>query len=168
MKCQRLDNWLTLEFAEQEKELLLFSLEEVEDHYAQDESALGNKFKAYWRGRLSQITQNEQELGEANEDLYEARWAWKSARLDVVRKWLAEEGSLKSEGSSVLVLDESEAEQFLSILNDRRLLLALEHNLDEDLMARNPTDVTQPELQQSLWEIHFLAIVQQYVLEALT
>ncbi len=167
MRCERSNNWLTLEFEEREKELLLYSLEELEGHYSTDESTLSTKSQAYWKGKLTHSKDIEKELSEESVDLSETRRLWKSERLILVRKWLAEEGTLKTQGGGILVLDQGEAEQFLAVINDRRLLLALEHNLDEEMMSRHLSKINDSELQQALWEIHFLAIIQHYILEGI-
>lgn len=167
MKCERSGNLLTLQFEEREKELLLFSLGELEEHYSTDEPVLSAKLQGYWTGRLTRSREIEKELAGECADLSEARTVWKSERLILVRKWLAEQGTLKTGTGGILVLDQGGSEQFLSVLNDRRLLLALEHNLDEELMSRHLSEVKPLELQQALWEIHFLAIIQHYLLEGL-
>jgi len=106
-------------------------------------------------------------LRELSEDLREARLEWRDQRLNLVNKWLANAGTLKINGRGILVLDYEEAEHFLCVLNDRRLLLAIEFNVDENLMSQFPRDLDSPDLQQALCEIHFLAMVQQYLVESL-
>lgn len=168
MRCEYDGQILLIEFAESEKEMLLFSLEELREHYSTDESKLPSKLRKFWRGTLSRTPEKTEEWTEAEEDLASARWGIKSERLVLVNRWLASDGLLLAANQSKLGLDEGECEQFLCILNDRRLLLALEYNLDDTLLEKNPVTVSDHEAQQALWEIHFLAYLQQQVLDAVS
>jgi hypothetical protein len=167
VKCHYDGQILLIEFAESEKEMLLFSFEELREHYSTDESKLPSKLRKFWRGTLSRTPEKTAEWSEAEEDLASARWGIKSERLIFVNQWLSSTGLLLAANSSKLSLDPSECEQFLCIINDRRLLLALDHQLDDVLMEQNPINVPDHEAQQALWEIHFLAHIQQQVLDAI-
>ena len=123
--------------------------------------------EAIGRGRLSRDPMTTRELGEANSDLQEAREELRVDRLAQVNKWLANDSPLRNQSKGAFMLDEEEVEEFLVIVNDRRLLLAMEKQLDRTHLDQDLLEVKQPELQQCLLEIHFLASVQYVILESL-
>jgi hypothetical protein len=161
----REDGELTLEFEGAEKELLLLSLVEMREQYETDAGTLPEPVRRYWDGTLSVSAKGE--LGEAAEDLRDARLGWREERLRAVERWLAPDGGLVDGTPRSFILDEEEIDLFFSVLNDRRLTLAALHGIGDTGMEENPADVQDRNLQRALWEIHFLAFVMENCLQAL-
>ncbi len=155
---------LVLEFEGAERELLLLALAALKDDYEADYDSLPDVQRRYWDGTLT-VSQGP-DLAEAAADLKDARLGWRSDRLRALERWLGPESGLAG-NDDLFVLPADDIEQFLSVLNDRRLLLAAVHAVNDGKMEENPADVEDKDLQRALWEIHFLAFVMENCLQAL-
>jgi hypothetical protein len=168
VRVREIEGKLALELEGPEKEALWVSLLALRDHYRAELAELPEPLRRYWVGSISKESLTGPEAEEAEELLKETRLAWRSERAELVERWLERTHPVPGTGRSRLVLERDEVDAFLSIINDRRLTLAVEHGIGEEEMNRNPLWVSSRSLQRALWEIHFLAYLQEVLLSFLS
>jgi hypothetical protein len=168
MKCWRKQEMVGIEFDSAERQIFVQALQSLRAHYQLDEAEVSERAHRYWRGKLFTEEAHDPEDKLMAEELAEARWALRAERLNCVEAWLEGEAGLLRGKAGALKLTIPELDQFLKVLNDRRLLLAAEFSLTEELLEEHPQEVASLEVQHALWEVHFLAFVQQGVLELLS
>lgn len=164
MRCRRVAKGWALSFNEAEGLLLAGAFRQLARHYAVNVEELPERLKAYWTGRMSADPRVNEQLADEREVLAEERKLWRSERL----VWI--EGRLKDYPAGKpwrFTVDPAELETLLSVLNDRRLTLAVEHAVTEAEMDTDPEEVTDEARRHVLWEIHLLAIFQERCLAAL-
>ncbi len=119
-----------------EANLLTGLFRRMAEHYRLDVESLPEKLQEHWRGQISRAG-DPKELKEAQEQLQEERLVWRGERLTLLEKWM-EDYARNSEGKPwTLELAPDEFEGLLIVLNDRRLILAAQHGLDEEEMEAN-------------------------------
>ncbi len=160
MKIERRPDAILLRFEPAEREILVSSLLELRKHYETELSQMSEELQRHWRGVLTR-GEGAEEIPGAAEELEAERLSWRPERVELLRKWLAPEGSLQNSAQPSLRLSQGEADEFLSMLNDRRLTLALGQGITDEQMEWNPLTVKARDLQKALWEIHFLAYLQE-------
>ncbi|CAF0693522.1 DUF2017 family protein [Candidatus Methylacidithermus pantelleriae] len=168
MRVRQIEGKLALELEGPEKEALWVSLLALRDHYRTELAELPEPLQRYWVGSVSRESLQGAEGEEAGELLKETRLSWRSERAELVEQWLQRLRPIPGTGRSGLLLEKEELDIFLSIINDRRLTLAVEHGIGEEEMNRNPLWVSSRALQRALWEIHFLAYLQETLLSFLS
>jgi hypothetical protein len=144
-----------------ERELLLSSLFELRKHYQQEISQLPEPLRKFWLGELSRDPQLQSELDDLKEDLSAERIELRSERLRLLEEWLSRESPLRNPSKGFLRIAKKDIDQFLCLLNDRRLTLAIIHGITEEQMDWDPFLIKSKPLQQAIWEIHFLAYLQE-------
>jgi hypothetical protein len=157
------DGW-ALALTPQEAVVLAISMDELIQHYRIDPENLSRRLKDFWNGRISARPGDAALLEDEAEHLKAERFGWRSERLIRLEKWLATFPRAE-EQPWTLLLSTDDFEEFLCILNDRRLLLAVEHNVTEADMDTDPAYVRDEIKARALWEIHMLAYIQEYCLE---
>ena len=160
MKVARNQNEIVFRFEAAEREILLSSLLELRNHYQTDVSQLPEALQRHWRGTVSRGEEDE-EIPGAAEELEAERLGWRPERLALLQTWLAPDSPLQNPAQASLRLSRGEVDEFLSMLNDRRLTLAITQGITEEQMDWNPLTVRSRDLQRALWEIHFLAYLQE-------
>jgi hypothetical protein len=154
-----------LSFNEAEALLLVGALRQLAKHYTVKVEDLPSRLQEYWVGRLSANTQIEEDLSEEREALAEERKLWRSERL----VWIEEQLKQYPVGKPWLVtVDAAGLETLLCVINDRRLLLAVDHAVTEAEMDMDPEALADEARRHVLWEIHLLAIFQERCLAALS
>lgn len=169
MKClpdpEKLGHW-QLRLNEFEAQLFAGSLHWLAEHYRLRMDELPESLQDHWRGRIG-AGRIMDSLPEEQQHLEEERLAWRSERLPLVEKWLSDYAESGLGKPWVLPLDREQIENLLIIVNDRRLTLAAEHELDETLMEADVETIADIPLRQALWEVHVLAYLQEYCLAAI-
>jgi hypothetical protein len=169
MKAERSATGWKIELEWPERIFLASSLEKVAEYYGTPVEEMIERMKRHAQGTLSKS--RPESLDEAAEDLALAREAWRSERLKIAEEWLHE---LKKEDPSS---DETEARTFeletehlevmMQILNDRRLALAAEHDIDEIKMETDLQTLPDNKLRRVLFEIQLLGVVVHALLTML-
>ncbi|CAB4243899.1 conserved protein of unknown function [Methylacidimicrobium sp. AP8] len=169
MKIERHPDAAVLHFDPGEREILVSSLLELRKHYQTDVSQLSEPLQQYWRGVLtrSEGIEDDEEMADGADVLEAERLSWRPERVALLNRWLAPESSLHNPLDPSLRLSRGEIDEFLSMLNDRRLTLAIAQGITDEQMEWNPLMVKSRDLQRSLWEIHFLAYLQESCISAL-
>ncbi|ACD82712.1 hypothetical protein [Candidatus Methylacidiphilum infernorum] len=160
MKIREDKDELIIQFEPTERELLLTSLFELKKHYQQEISEFPDPLRKFWTGELSRQT-SPAEVEELIEDLTAERLELRSERLKLLEDWLSKENSLRNPSKGYLRIAKKDIDQFLCLLNDRRITLALMHGITEEQMEWDPFLIKSKALQQAIWEIHFLAYLQE-------
>ncbi|QSR89345.1 hypothetical protein [Methylacidiphilum caldifontis] len=160
MKIREDKDELIIQFEPTERELLLTSLFELKKHYKQEITELPDPLKKFWIGQLSRSTDPE-EVEELLEDLAAERLELRSERLKLLENWLSKDSSLLNPTKGYLRIAKRDIDHFLCLLNDRRITLALIHGITEEQMDWDPFLIKSKTLQQAIWEIHFLAYLQE-------
>ena len=170
MKCapvaDKLD-WWQLDWNDFEAQVLAGSFQRMAVHYQLQLEDLPPALQKHWRGHVAEA-KDADALKEEQHLLEGERQAWRSERLTLAEKWLAAYMESGVGRPWSLQLEREELEGLLMVLNDRRLILALEHGIDETLMEVDFDDIKEVPLRQALWEVHVLALFQEQCLAALT
>ncbi|VVM08367.1 hypothetical protein MAMC_02079 [Methylacidimicrobium cyclopophantes] len=166
MKVARNRDQIVLRLESGEREILLGSLLALRKHYQTELSQLSEALQHHWRGTLTR-GDGAEEIPGAAEELEAERLSWRPQRVALLDKWLAQGSPLQSASPASLTLSEGEFDEFLAMLNDRRITLAVAHGVTEEQMEWNPLTVQSRELQKALWEIHFLAFLQESCVSSL-
>ncbi len=168
MKCapvpDKPDQW-QLDWNDFEAQMAAGSFQRMAMHYQLQVDDLPPALQAHWRGHLAEAKDVEA-LKEEQHLLEGERLAWRSERLTLVEKWVAAYAK-SGIGLAWSLQDREELEGLLMVLNDRRLILAVEHGIDETLMEVDLDNVAEIPLRQALWEVHVLALFQEQCLAAL-
>jgi hypothetical protein len=135
MKCsQRNDSELwRVELGAIESNLLTTLFQRALEQYRQKVDSLPEAVQQHLRGSISKEAEPEK-LREEQEALQAERLAWRGERLVLLEKWMGDYLRSGVGKSWTFDLTRDELEGLLMILNDRRLLLATEHGLDEEEM----------------------------------
>jgi hypothetical protein len=142
MTCETLgDGRWRLAFPEAEALFFVNVLARLREHYAQDLSSLPPSQRTYWKEtRSPELTapvardaakEEENVLGDARAEL-------RSQRLVLAENWLQDFELADSRDPWTVELADGDRDEFVAMLNDRRLLLALEIGLNEADLERGP------------------------------
>jgi len=131
MTCEPIDEgrW-RLTFAEPEAAFLMNVLARLAKHYREDVNEVSPGLRAFWQNGLS-VPVGEQSSGESREVLAESRADLRSERRALAEAWLRD--FELAEEPWVMEMTTSERDEFVAMLNDRRLVLAVESGV-----AREP------------------------------
>jgi hypothetical protein len=144
--------------------LLAHSLGGIVDVYRSPLENLAPMVQDYLRGRIAPDTATA-DLTEAQEVLEAEKSIWRSDRLAKVIRWMGQlRKGLELQKPQLLLLKE-DVPVFLAVLNDRRLVLAAEGGVTEEIMNADPQELEDEDLQRKIWEIHLLAYFQEEILE---
>lgn len=157
------DHW-RLRFSEPEAIFLVNVLAWLGRHYREDVSQMPPALRSYWQGRISRgETPDTSDQKESQEVLAEARADLRAERLDLVEAWLREYELAEVRDPWTVELSGEERDEFIAMLNDRRLLLALEVGITEQDMEANLSDIPQEGRRASIIEIdvlgHFILVM---------
>ena len=152
-----------LSFAEHEAAFLVHVLTRLGQHYQEDIAELPPAQRAYWEGRITRNKISEKnDLKESQEMLSEARAELRSDRLALVETWLREFELAEERDPWTVEISAAERDEFVSMLNDRRLLLALELGITEHDMDAQPSQISSEARRAAILEIdvlgHFIMV----------
>jgi hypothetical protein len=164
MRCEQIDpgHW-RLSFAESEAVFIINVLARLGQHYREDVSQLPPALRAYWEGALSSgKSSNADDLKESQEVLSEARAELRSERLALVENWVREFEITDKHDPWKVEISTAERDEFVAMLNDRRLLLALEIGITDHDMEMDPGEIADEARRHAILEIdvlgHFLLV----------
>ena len=164
MTCEQIDpgHW-RLSFAESEAHFIINVLARLGQHYQEDVSKLPPALRAYWQGTLSSGKSSKtDDLKESQEVLSEARAELRSERLALVENWIREFEITDKHDPWKVEISSAERDEFVAMLNDRRLLLALEIGITDHDMDMDPSEITDDDRRRAILEIdvlgHFLLV----------
>jgi hypothetical protein len=160
MICEPLQSgrW-RLSFSEPEAYFAVNVLAQLADHYRQDVAQLPPPQRAYWLGRGSLppgSLPEPRDLKSAEELLAESRLEMRSERLALAENWVREFQASEKRDPWDIELSSAERDEFLAMINDRRLLLALEHGITEADMGSDPILIGDEARNIAIFEIDFL------------
>ncbi len=132
-------------------------------HYREDVSQLPPALRGYWQGKITSGNQsNADDMKEAQEILSEARQELRSERLALVENWIREFELAEKRDPWTVDISSAERDEFVAMLNDRRLLLALEIGITDNELEINPGNISNEARRNAILEIdvlgHFIMI----------
>lgn len=144
-----------LEFSESESLFLATILSQLAHHYRQDLDDLPEALQEYWREPESADPADEDKEG-SREILSEMRQELRSERLVLVENWLRNYEEAGKHDPWTVELNLAEKDDFIAMLNDRRLLLARQFELVEKDVEQESEEKMSEDRRVALWEINIL------------
>ena len=157
------EHW-RLTFTEPEAMFIINILAQLSRHYLEDVSKMPPALRAYWQGKISDgATRPDDELNEAQETLIEARAELRSERLNLVENWIRAFELAEDRDPWVVELTNEERDEFVAMLNDRRMVLATELGITETDMEADPSEISNDTRRAGILEIdvlgHFILVM---------
>ena len=158
MICEEIDpGYWRLSFAEPEAVFIINVLAQLGRHYQEDVEKLPPALRTYWQGTLASGESAEAEdLKESQEMLAESRAELRSDRLALVENWIREFEMAESRDPWKVDISSAERDEFVAMLNDRRMLVALQAGVTEHDMEVDPARIPDELRRQAVWEIDML------------
>jgi hypothetical protein len=164
MTCQPLDaeRW-RLTFPEPEGYFIISVLARLARHYKQDVAELPPSQRAFWQGSLTtKKPKPGSDLAESQDVLSEARAELRSERQALAENWVRDFELAENRNPWTVDITTSERDEFVAMLNDRRLLLGLELGLTEGEMETSLGEITDEQRRAAVLEIdvlgHFIMV----------
>jgi len=164
MTCEPInsEHW-RLTFAEPEAFFIINILARLGRHYREDVAQLPPALRAYWQGTLTTgKTPASDDLKESQEVLSEARAELRSERLDLAENWVREFEIAENRAPWSVEVSTAERDEFVAMLNDRRLLIALEVGITDADMEADPRQISDEARHAAILEIdvlgHFILV----------
>ena len=154
-----------LSFTEPEADFLMNVLARMGRHYQEDVSRLPPTLRAYWQGTISRGEGGgrREELKESQEVLADARAELRVERLALAENWMREFELAEERDPWQVDISASERDEFVAMLNDRRMLLALEAGITEADMEADLAQMSNEARRASILEIdvlgHFILVM---------
>jgi hypothetical protein len=164
MNSERLegDQW-RLSFTEPEAEFVINTLARLGRHYQEDMAQMSPALRAYWHGTLTHGDAAREEMQESQEVLSEARDELRGERLKLVENWLREHELAEERDPWKVEISDSERDEFIAMLNDRRMMLALDFGITEADMEADLAKIGNEGRRASILEIdvlgHFILVM---------
>jgi hypothetical protein len=159
MTCEKInsDQW-RLRFGETEAVFVINVLARLGRHYQEDVGRMPPALRAYWQGNASreEISGQEDDMKESREVLAEERAELRSERLALVEKWIGEYELAEERDPWEVEISDAERDEFVAMLNDRRMLLALELGITQEEMEAAPAEIPDEARRNAVLEIDFL------------
>ncbi len=146
---------------------LLNTFQFLQQSYETPMEGLTDQERAYWKGSLLDPDASSSQLKNESEALELERLIWRGDRLKIVNRWLDQFNGFKPQQEFEFKFLKEEADALLQITNDRRLLLAANHEIGEEDMHHDLEKLHQNPKAGALIEIDFLAFVQSAVIHCL-
>jgi hypothetical protein len=162
MTCVSLDDgrW-RLGFSEPEAAFLVTVLERLVRHYSRDAAGLPPAVRNYWQGAISRRP-GTSDLDDAQEMLTEAREELRGERADLAENWLREYELADERDPWQVEITTAERDDFVAMLNDRRVTLALESGISDSDMEIDPSHISHDARRSAILEIdvlgHFILV----------
>jgi hypothetical protein len=165
MTCEQIkpELWRLL-FAEHEAAFIVHVLAQLGRHYEEDVSQMPTALRAYCQGIItSGETSDPDDLREEQEALSEARADLRSERMALVETWIQKYQLAKKRDPWEVNLTGAERDEFVSMLNDRRMQIALELGITQTDMEADPAEISEERRKHGILEIdvlgHFILIM---------
>ncbi len=153
------EHW-QLNFAEHEAAFIVTVLARLGRQYQDDPEKMSPALRAFWDGIVTKgeatSTKELEEPAYAQQLLSEARTELRSQRLNLVESWIQEYELAESRDPWQVEVSNAERDEFIAMLNDRRLLLALNIGVTEADMEADPRHIPEEARRQTIMEIDFL------------
>jgi hypothetical protein len=150
-----------LSFTEPEAVFLINVLARLGKHYQEDVARMPPALRAYWQGTISRG--EVEDMQESQEVLAEARAELRAERLALVENWVREFELAEERDPWKVEISSAERDEFIAMLNDRRMLLALELGITEADMEADPAQIANETRRSSILEIdvlgHFILVM---------
>ena len=165
MICEKIagGQW-RLSFTEPEGGFLITILARLGKHYQEDLAHMPPVLRAYWQGTISwDDVAGQDDLKESQEVLAEARAELRAERLALVENWMRDFELAEERDPWKVEISGAERDEFVAMLNDRRMLLALEAGITQEEMEADPHDISDEARRSSILEIdvlgHFILVM---------
>jgi hypothetical protein len=165
MTCEQVEPGLwRLSFSEVETEFVLNTLARLGRHYQEDIAGMPPALRAYWQGIVSRAPgAPDKEMRELQDDLADARTELRADRLALVENWLREFELSEEHNPWHVEVSTEERDEFISMLNDRRMALALELGITENDMEADLGQIGNETRRNGILEIdvlgHFILVI---------
>ena len=165
MICEPIDpgQW-RLSFTEPEAGFIIHVLARLGKHYQEDVARMPPVLRAYWQGTITRGGgAGKDDLKEAQEVLAEARAELRAERLALVENWMREFELAEERDPWKVEISGAERDEFAAMLNDRRMLTALELGITEQEMEADPGKISNEARRAGILEIdvlgHFILVM---------
>jgi hypothetical protein len=162
MTCEQLgpDRW-RLSFSEAEAAFVVNVLARLARHYQEDPSQWTPALRAFWQGAIAR-DEDAPDLRDARELLAESRAELRSERLALTENWIREYELAEEREPWQVEISTAERDEFVAMLNDRRLALALEAGISDAEMEAEPGQISDDARRGAILEIdvlgHFILV----------
>ena len=165
MTCEPIEpgRW-RLSFTGPEAGFLIHILARLGKQYQEDVARMPPALRAYWQGTISRGgVAGKDDLKEAQEVLAEARAELRAERLALVENWMREFELAEERAPWKVEVSGAERDEFVAMLNDRRMLTALELGITEEEMESDPGRISNEARRAGILEIdvlgHFILVM---------
>jgi hypothetical protein len=165
MTCEPIEpgQW-RLSFNEPETEFVINTLARLGKHYQEDITRMPPALRAYWQGTMTRSeSASKAELQEMQDDLADARTELRAERLALVENWMREHELSEHRDPWRVEVTTAERDEFLAMLNDRRMMLAHELGITEEDMEADLGQIPSDTRRASILEIdvlgHFILVM---------
>jgi len=153
------EHW-RLSFDEHEAAFIVTVLARLGRQYQDDPKNMSPALRAFWDGRITKgeatSPKEQEELADAQELLAESRSELRSQRLSLIENWIQEYELAENRNPWQVELTNAERDEFIAMLNDRRLLLAFSIGVTEADMDSDPRQIPEEARRHAIMEIDFL------------
>jgi hypothetical protein len=153
-----------LSFTEPEANFLVNVLARLGKHYQDDIARMPPALRAYWQGTITRgPAAGPGDLKESQEVLAEARAELRGERLALVENWLREFELAEERDPWKVEVSGTERDEIIAMLNDRRMMLALEAAITEEDMEADLGQIANEARRACILEIdvlgHFILVM---------
>lgn len=164
MICESIapDQW-RLKFPQLEADFIINVLARLGKYYAADMDKMPPALRAYWQGTISRGEGTGEEMKESQEVLAESRDELRAERLALVENWMREYDLAEDRDPWEVEISTPERNEFVAMLNDRRMMLALEIGATETDMEADQAQIPDEGRRVGVLEIdvlgHFILVM---------
>jgi hypothetical protein len=153
-----------LSFNQPEADFLINVLARLGRHYQEDVSRMPPALRAYWQGTITRgEIAGKDDLKESQEVLAEARSELRGERLALVENWLRDYELSEERDPWKVEITTAERDDFVAMLNDRRMLIAAELGVTELDMEADLSQIANEARRTGILEIdvlgHFILVM---------
>jgi hypothetical protein len=153
-----------LSFSEPEATFLISILARLGKNYQEDVAHMPPALRAYWQGTITRDgVAGKDDLKDSQDVLAEARAELRSERLALVETWIREFELTEERDPWKVEISSAERDEFVAMLNDRRMLLALELGITEEDMEADLGEISDETRRTGVLEIdvlgHFILVM---------
>jgi len=152
-----------LSFNEPEGMFLMNVLARLGKQYQADVSRMPPALRAYWQGPITRGGAGREDMSDAQEVLAEARTELRAERLALVETWMREFEMTEERDPWKVELSDAERDEFIAMVNDRRMLVAMELGVTEEDMEADPSQFSNEARRAGIFEIdvlgHFILVM---------
>jgi hypothetical protein len=153
-----------LTFTEPEAAFLVSILARLGRQYQENIAHMPPALRAYWQGSITRSgPTGKDDLTDSQEVLSEARAELRSERLALVENWLREFELAEERDPWRVEISSTDRDEFVAMLNDRRMMVALELGITEEDMEADLGKISNEGRRASILEIdvlgHFILVM---------